>query len=250
MNFLRFHLVAGLFVALSVLHAGPVPPNKPAAYPAWWFKQNVIPLLPAADDKPSPSWPGDYPVADDYAAANIGQLKHIATQAAAEFAAAVPGGAGTTIEILVNSWNPQIQNSARDDYAALNQGQLKYVAGLFYDRLAVFGFAGAPLQPGQRYPWTESETDDDAYSLVNLGQLKYVFGFSVVGYNFDSYSADSDFDGMPDGWELEHGLNPFDASDAAVVVGNLSNLALYQNSLGPGADPSTTTPTGLIVYSP
>ncbi len=66
----------------------------------------------------------------------------------------------------------------------------------------------------------------------------------------DPYGADSDGDGIPDGWELEHGLNPFDASDATVVVANLSNLALYQNSVGPGADPTTTTPTGLVVYSP
>ena len=66
----------------------------------------------------------------------------------------------------------------------------------------------------------------------------------------DPYAADFDADGIPNGWEVEHGLNPFDAADAATFINGLSNLELYQQSLGAGADPTTMNSVGLMVYSP
>lgn len=66
----------------------------------------------------------------------------------------------------------------------------------------------------------------------------------------DPLLADADADGIPNGWELEHALNPFNPADALVVVNGFSNLSLYQQSLGGGADPTTTLVGGLIVYTP
>ena len=44
--------------------------------------------------------------------------------------------------------------------------------------------------------------------------------------------ADTDGDGIPDEWEISHGLNPRDPSDAAVVdAGGYSNIEKYINSL-------------------
>ncbi len=52
---------------------------------------------------------------------------------------------------------------------------------------------------------------------------------------------DSDHDGMPDAWELSHGLNPVNASDRNVVGSNgYTMLENYLNELA-GSDPSTTT---------
>jgi len=68
--------------------------------------------------------------------------------------------------------------------------------------------------------------------------------------NGDPYAADFDTDGIPNGWEIEHGLNPFDSADAATINNGISNLVFYQQSLGAGADPSTINPSQLIVYSP
>lgn len=66
----------------------------------------------------------------------------------------------------------------------------------------------------------------------------------------DPYAADFDGDGIPNGWEIEHGLNPFDETDAALITNGLTNLEIYQASQGIGADPSTATPVGLLVYTP
>ena len=49
---------------------------------------------------------------------------------------------------------------------------------------------------------------------------------------------DTDHDGIPDDWEIAHGLNPNDPSDAAKKSTNgYSNLELYLNSIKP--DPAT-----------
>lgn len=47
--------------------------------------------------------------------------------------------------------------------------------------------------------------------------------------------VDSDQDGIPDAWELAHGLNPRDPSDAqAVTPSGYTNIERYVNSLAPG----------------
>src|SRR5450432_643712 len=86
-----------------------------AAPPAWWASRGVTNGAPVSD----------------YAAANVGQLKNTATQAAAEMNAQWLSGAGASINNLVLSWQqPPAQGVTRSDYSAVNQGQLKNVAKL------------------------------------------------------------------------------------------------------------------------
>ena len=190
--------------------------------------------------------------ADDYAVANIGQLKQIATQAAAEMNTKLPApGAGSAVNGLVAAWvaaPAPPPAPPRDDYAALNLGQLKAVAKPFYDRLAELGYTGQPLLPGQYYPWTGVGAED--YALANIGQMKNVFKFSFVGVVFDAYKADTDLDGIPSGWEVEHGLNPSDPADASAIVNGLTNRELFQQSLAAGGDPLQANSVGLLIYTP
>lgn len=206
-----------------------------AANPSWWSTRAVLNSNPA----------------DDYAAANLGQLKYIATKAAAELNATLPSGAGSSINGLISTWQaaPGV-GVVRDDYAALNQGQLKNIAGLFYQRLTQNGYKGTPHNSWNRYPWSTSTTDDDDYALVNLGQLKYVFSFLSTGYMLDGYMADNDLDGIADGWESEHGLSSLNSADAAIVVGGLTNLQRYQQFVAAGSEPAAGNAVGLVVYSP
>lgn len=150
-------LLAALLASAAGAHAAP---------PAWWstpFGANNTVAVNAN-------------AADDFAVANIGQLKNMAASARAMLNATYPnsGGAGTAIDSLVNGWLA----GGGDNYAGLNQGQLKAVAKLFYDRLAALGWHGAPLTGTNVYPWTTTTGDDDSFALVNIGQLKTVFSFA------------------------------------------------------------------------
>ncbi|MBX3737166.1 MAG: fibronectin type III domain-containing protein [Candidatus Didemnitutus sp.] len=194
-----------------------------ASSPVWWQQRGVT--VPNA----SP---------DDYAVANVGQLKHIAQQAAAEMDALLPDGAGPEISQLVHSWTaPAAENVVRNDYAALTQGQLKAVAKLFYDRLAAVGAHGPPLAHGAAYPWTVTTSDDASYAPANLGQLKFLFSFDVF---------DNDQDGLPDNWErLYFGhLNNTGGEDPGGVGRTL--LQSYQQGLSPW--PAPTVSAGLRAW--
>ena len=149
-----------------------------AAPPAWWEERGVV--NPGA-------------TANDYAAANLGQVKHIAKQAALEMEARLPGGAGAEINALIASWSqPPAAGVVRNDYAVINQGQLKAIAKIFYNRLVQTGRTGAPLAPGASYPWTASTADDASFAPANIGQVKFLFSFDLF---------DNEHDGLPDAWE-------------------------------------------------
>ena len=157
MRLKHFSFVVGIMLSI-VASVG----TSFAQAPAWWTARGVTNGQPA----------------DDYAVANIGQLKHIATKAAEEIQArySASGGAGSAINNLIVQW--QNPSASVDDYAAVNQGQLKYVAAIFYDRLNALGYTGAPLRAGETYPWSVDTGDDDNFALANLGQLKFVFSFN------------------------------------------------------------------------
>ena len=127
--------------------------------PAWWATQQV--LTPNAS-------------ADDFAVANVGQLKTLARKAAQQLDANLPGRAGAAIHTMLHTWAaPPASGVTRNDYAAVNLGQLKTVAKPFYDRLSAAG-----VRADSSYPWTGTNVDD--YTLVNLGQLKTVFAFPIT----------------------------------------------------------------------
>jgi RHS repeat-associated protein len=155
--------------------AGPVPTGKPAHYPDWWFERDVIARLPAHATNSTPVWPDHYPLADDYAAVNKGQLKHIAKQAYEELVAKLPSGAGPVLDA---AWLSPLVGT--DDYNAINLGQLKTVAAPFYDRLIAEGLANS-------YPWQGGGTADD-YALANLGQLKFTFSLKLDATSAPSLS--------------------------------------------------------------
>ena len=190
---------------------------------------------------------------DDYAAANLGQLKFTVSKAALALNTGTVAGAGAAINGMVASWGqPAAQGIERDDYAAVNAGQLKYIARLFYQRLSVIGQpSGLTAQP---YPWSGSTSPADDWAIVNLGQLKYVFSFNI---GLRDWTGDSDHDQIPDTWENAN-LGGVSAGPNADFDGDtLSNLAEYRLAqLGANPQPSSVaTPTpvqnvGLVIYSP
>lgn len=194
-----------------------------ATAPAWWQTRGVI---------------DSTQVTDDYAAANIGQLKNIAKAAAAEMNAVIPGGAGQALNDLVQSFGSQ--SGERDDYAAVNVGQLKAVAKPFYDRLNSAGYL-------QSYPWSGNAQDTDDFAAVNIGQLKAVFAFCIAC----PPTADVDSDGLWDWWETQQfGSLTHPASEDTDADGLtlLQEMLLGMNPFIPASN-ATGEPSALSVFT-
>jgi uncharacterized repeat protein (TIGR02543 family) len=119
--------------------------------PGWWVSRGVV------NTQATPN---------DYAAANLGQLRWFTINAFLEMEAVLPGGAGPAVSNVVAGLTDSGQN-----YAAINLGQLKATAVPFYERLNAAGIVCTP-------PWTVSTTDDADFALANLGQLKACFSFT------------------------------------------------------------------------
>jgi len=127
--------------------------------PLWWGDREVLdPDLPA----------------NDYAVANQGQLKWVATKAYERLETQLPEGAGTNVTVMVNG----LVNS--NNYLTVNQGQLKVVAQPFYDRLWELGMTnGYPIGVITKYPWDSVTNAPSDYGAANVGQLKYLFSFEA-----------------------------------------------------------------------
>ena len=165
----RFLLVLSMLClsALAIFAGSPVPTNKPAAYPAWWFERDVIGRLDPSNA--SPVWPGSYSAANDFAAINQGQLKNIATRAYEELNAKLPGGAGPSLTVLYNS----LQASPAGNFNAVNNGQLKNLSQPFYDRLIETCYTSS-------YPWTANSDARSDFAMANIGQAKSLFSFDLT----------------------------------------------------------------------
>lgn len=135
--------------------------------PSWWINRGVV-------NTNAPQ--------NDYAAVTQGQVKNMATQAAAELATNLPGGAGSSVLALVSGF------SSANDYLPANNGQLKSVAKPFYDRLISVGYTNA-------YPWAGAVMTND-YAIANGGELKSLFAWDIA--------KDSIGDGIPDWWRAHY----------------------------------------------
>ena len=125
--------------------------------PSWWTSRHV---LNAGDP------------ADDFAALNVGQVKQLATAAAAEVTARMGSSSQsywTQLASTISGW--QTASTSNDDYATVNVGQLKALALPFYKRLKDAGKISA-------LPAWATQSGQDDFAIANVGQAKALFAFS------------------------------------------------------------------------
>lgn len=181
-----------------------------AQAPMWWTERAV--LDPGAR-------------ANDFAPANQGQVKWLATQAAAELDAQLQGlgGAGTNVAALLATFTPS------NNYQAVNVGQVKATAKPFYDRLAALSSRepyltnALPAAAAGPYPWPTASTAAVNYAGANIGQVKFVF----------SINLDRDNDGLPDWWEWHYFTNLNQNASSSYRGDGWSNLQKYLLGLNP-----------------
>jgi hypothetical protein len=104
---------------------------------------------------------------NDYAAANQGQVKWMATNAFIHMNATLAGGAGTGVAAIVQDF------SLQNNYYPATLGQLKRTAEPFWARMIAAGQTNS-------YPWTTGTTADDSdYSPATVGHVKRAFSFNI-----------------------------------------------------------------------
>jgi len=234
----RFLPLALVFALVTVVSAAP---------PAWWSSTNTRVLQPGGS-------------AENYAPANLGQLKHVAAQAKKHLDSTLlsVGGAGSEIDALVASFEPrqgqgymaaQIAAFRAENYAPINLGQLKAVAKPFYNRLLALGYPakanliahGYPSNWAFNYPWNPSTPVSENYATANLGQLKMVFSFEILDTDGDSIPDILDEDDDDDG------LSDVDEIAAGTLIGNPDTDGDGDNDwleVWTGVDPLHGPPTG------
>ena len=81
--------------------------------------------------------------------------------------------------------------------------------------------------------WVKHRLPDSSYKEGIITDISQVGGYPE--YKGTPYK-DSDHDGMPDAYEIKHGLNPHNAADASLPAkngGGYTNIEVYLNSLVP-----------------
>jgi len=194
------------FIAFAEEHA--------PTYPDWWLDYGVV---DAADFPPPPGPDDTYGTfsqeewdawkAANKAPANLGQLKHIATQAKVHIDQYLVPTPSEWDTVYAPYANPFPFHRNEDDRGPVTIGQLKYVADGIYSMLELKGFpveSDIAARLGSDWtevrPWTATPSDDENSAPVALGQLKFVFSFDVSTW---AAFLDVDNDGFNDAWEAQ-----------------------------------------------
>lgn len=173
MNFCS-RFISSVPIVVSVGLCAQIPASWPENYPAWWYnaddpENGVIDASFGSFDQ------------DNYGFANLGQAKHIFSEAYRVMEAAEAGSAGAVIPAMLDSFSLLPE----DNYVPLKIGQLKALAAPFYDVFHENGYrvvlSGGDFVSNGTYPWTSNVTTTNA-ALANIGQLKHLFSFELLNW--------------------------------------------------------------------
>lgn len=160
--------------------------------PSWWTNPDTR-IFETGDD-----------TGDNYAPANVGQLKHVASQAKAYLDRSLNlSPAFWDLAYADHVGGPFPFEPESGDFAPVNVGQLKYVASGFYEMLnhlegfSVSNFLDAQGVSAENrtsgntvFPWADGVSPSEYYAPINLGQLKLVFSFSLEGSSSTQLNTD------------------------------------------------------------
>lgn len=127
---------------------------------------------------------------------------------------------------------------------------------------ATTNIVDCPLVPGMTLTnivtYADMFADEPQSVFFRLGTLRdadadgLTDASETLVFGTDPAYWDTDGDGMADGWELRHGLDPFDPADAALDPDNdgFTNLKEYRFGMNPRI-PAVASPAPLLtIYTP
>jgi hypothetical protein len=195
--FLRVAFWLGVALLPIAMLADPPAPT----YPQWWLDYGLAGAQPPAPGNTTTysSW-----VQQNYAPANLGQLKNFATQANNYLQTWLGSDSNSTVQSDLSAINTTVSGfstNATINYAPANLGQVKNLAKPIYDLLNAIGYDTQAqlnyLMYGNvslttwwySYPWNPGDDNSVNYAPINLGQLKLVFSFDLSSTLFSSGSS-------------------------------------------------------------
>eukprot|EP00825_Cyclidium_porcatum_P033067 TRINITY_DN35164_c0_g1_i1.p1 TRINITY_DN35164_c0_g1~~TRINITY_DN35164_c0_g1_i1.p1 ORF type:complete len:358 (-),score=14.84 TRINITY_DN35164_c0_g1_i1:28-1101(-) len=144
--------------------------------------------------------------------------------------APVDGGAVVTWAVKGSSSRPSHYVLYTTDQSMRTMATNVFVATGIESADGVVAATIGSLKNQPCFCWVESIVDcqEGNYSIDDNGGWGYMFWPKATGGGSDNL-LDSDGDGMPDAWERQHGLNPYDFSDANIDLDGdgLTNLEEY-----------------------
>lgn len=203
-------------------------------YPQWWLDYGVVPSQSPAAPGEANYDPAIYNtwVADNYAVANLGQAKNLASAARASMEVIAPGSSGSSIQNMVDAFS----TAPEDNYVPLTIGQLKALSAPFYDQMHSLNIpvvlSNGTVVTSGNYPWVQNVSPENL-ALANLGQLKHLFAFDINSSNWVD-GTDSDNDGIPDWWEGVNaaGFGTLELVDTTVAGGTYAFTVQLTNQDG------------------
>lgn len=223
-----------------------------AGPPLWWSQGSspvIVPNAPQANRAP----------------ANIGQAKHMVSEALKALEAKSPTLAADVRATLIAANpnlfsvpNPKTPEWSAQQKAPLLLGQLKALALPFYNRLntaksswvldqITLNHANAPVlnthywqvtgnpayTEGGYYPWNPATPKEINRAPANIGQLKAVFALRFDTLPNPAPLVDIDGDGMDDHWEISHFGDLSQSASADFDGDGLSNLDEFRQGTSP-----------------
>lgn len=234
-------------------------PVQAGQNPAWW----------SASATRIWSYPAGAPVppTEHAAAVNVGQLKHVATQAKAYLESRF--GPIDWDAAYAPEPKPFPFNASLENHHAANVGQLKAVTYGFYKILHEHGyptrksllFQGVPAThmsewDGVPVPWGSLSLSIENKTLVNLGQLKLAFSFSTNINGSSTFNLGGIIDDLSSGADDQNG--DLWSNDLAGFMGLGSGYITPAQVLAGDVPPAfaqalqalPTTPPGGASYGP
>lgn len=180
---------------------------------------------------------------DNYATANLGQLKNMTLHAAEHFEdnnVEIPA----EIQNMLEAWLDE--NNQTNNHLEANLGQLKNISTPFWSTLIDLG-----QKQLSDIPWTADPSDDDNTAIANIGQLKSAFNFTIESDDIDGDGIANESDPYPNDFynRNPHTVSIISGNDQKYTIGEVGTSPVVIIVRDQAGNPLANAPVTLTTSS-